>query len=94
MYFSIDGKVDGYEVWGFDFTHNQCMGVFPDINELVEWVKEQVSKLRWCCPDCSDVYGECPTILEYDIFSDTWTCPECGCTTSYPEDDMCWSLDY
>lgn len=94
MYFSIDGSVDGYEVNVFDDALNMYVDTFPDIKKLVEWVEEQVRRLRYCCPDCSDVYGEYPVLLDYDPIKESWQCPSCGCSTGYPGEDLCWSLDY
>lgn len=48
----------------------------------------------WVCPneECSGLYGfEHPSILDGndDI---GYTCPSCGCHTSFPEEDCCWEL--
>ena len=41
-----------------------------------------------CCPDCSGVYGEHPVNLYYK--GGTYTCPKCGCSTTSPDDDLCY----
>lgn len=93
MYFKIDGTIDGYTAFYFENGLQYEYDTFPDIDKLVEWVEEQVRKLRWCCPDCSGEYQEYPVLLDYDPKSESWQCPMCGCSTSYPEEDLCFSLD-
>lgn len=41
-----------------------------------------------CCPDCSGPYWEHPVNLYYD--DGVYTCPECGCSTSAPDEDACY----
>lgn len=39
----------------------------------------------WACPDCSGMYGNDFVVTNYH--KGTWTCPECGCSTTSPVDD-------
>lgn len=46
---------------------------------------------RFACPDCSDQFaGE---YIELEFSGGYWTCPECGCTTFFPDADCCIRID-
>lgn len=60
----------------------------PEIVETFVFVPDEV--MVWACPDCSGVYGEDPQILERS--ADDWTCPVCGRSTSYPDQDLCFPM--
>lgn len=59
----------------------------PEIVETFVFVPDSV--MVWACPndECSGLYGERPQILEKS--GDSWECPVCGCSTSFPAEDAC-----
>ena len=55
-----------------------------------------MSKLdfNWACPDCSfDENGYVTDYVKLDYRKGEWTCPECGCSTFSPTDDICLQMD-
>lgn len=66
---------------------------FSSVVDAVDYWKRNVLCIeshepeRFLCPACSGVYQEHPVELDYSDGS--WTCPECGCSTSFPEEDAC-----
>ena len=62
----------------------------PEIREMFVWIPDDV--MVWACPDeeCSGLYGEDPSILDYDGHS--WTCSKCGCSTCAPIEDACYQM--
>lgn len=46
---------------------------------------------RWACPNCSGDYFEHPVFLRRYVGTKELMmfCPECGCHTTSPEDDLC-----
>ena len=71
---------------------------FGDMVSAVDYWKREVLGIdchkpeRFICPDCSGVYQEHPVELDYS--GGWWKCPECGCSTCAPEEDLCIRIDY
>ena len=51
---------------------------------------DYVNAHTWACPDCSGIWGEHPVLLNRD--GDGFTCPECGCYTTAPDQDLCFTV--
>lgn len=59
----------------------------PEIVETFVFVPDSV--MVWACPneECDGVYLNDPQILEKH--GDWWECPNCHCSTLYPDADAC-----
>ena len=80
----------GYEHYDYSWSWGHY---FSDVVAAVNYWKREVLGIesgapeRFMCPDCSGDWQEHPVELDYS--DGTWTCPECGCSTSAPEEDAC-----
>lgn len=55
-------------------------------NEFVRIVRQ-----KWACPDCSDQF-EGKYVMLTRTATNGWVCPQCGCSTSYPQEDACFDM--
>lgn len=87
-----DGAL-GYEHMDYSWIWGHY---FEDVVHTVDYWKRNVLGVdgpeRFLCPDCSEMALEQTVELEYADGS--WTCPKCGCTTRYPEEDICIRIEY
>ena len=66
----------------------RCIALDELYTELEEEYDELVKeRTKWLCPYCTDSDGNNVMLTKND--DNSYTCPECGCTTSSPEDDAC-----
>lgn len=92
-YYLIDGKLVHGEYVSADPEYLSGLRYAPkDIaEEIIQ--REYNYCADWACPDCTDDYDD-PVILDYydDDADPSWQCPECGCTTRYPDQDACLAI--
>ena len=83
----------GWDEYDYDWYWGHY---FDDLVYAVDYWKRNILCIsgpeRFLCPDCSGAYLEHPVELEYA--DGTWTCPECGCSTAFPEEDLCIRVEY
>ena len=48
---------------------------------------------RFACPYCSGYPYEYEDLSELEFSNGSWTCPNCGCSTSSPVDDACIRIE-